>query len=170
MQNSTQWSNLFLNELKYNINVYHDSAKFFIAVSSTLLLTSILLVCYYFEQNPTLTQSAFIMFALFLCLFTGAITYKRLEYKKQQSGLPLISFELTIEGDVNFSVNEKYSIHTNSRTGIWGCWLELIPNDGLKHNKKSIFIFKNSVSAKSYARICRAITRNSFILKNEQNH
>ena len=107
MQNSTQWSNLFLNELKYNINVYHDTVKFFIAVSSTLLLTSILLACYFFEQNPILTQSAFIIFVLFLCLFTGITTYRRTENKKQQSTLPLLSFELTIEGDVTFLVNEK---------------------------------------------------------------
>ena len=163
MQNSTQWFNLNSNESKFSINIYRSTTKWLLIVSCILLLLSVLLTLYFFEYDPALVLSIFISLIILLCFGVGIKAIKQSNYDfNTNSRIPFISLELTIQGQVLFPSGDKYYIHPSSRSGLLGCWFVLVPDDEKESLRKSLFIFKDSVSPKNYARLCRTITRNNI--------
>lgn len=84
------------------------------------------------------------------------------------------SFTLNIMGECQFSAEDKRQLSASSRIGFWGCWLVFEDNlsaelSPLKDNflkrwltqrmLPSYFIFKTSLSAKQYSRLCRVIIK-----------
>ncbi|MFT4724169.1 MAG: hypothetical protein ACI9O3_000729 [Colwellia sp.] len=84
------------------------------------------------------------------------------------------SFTLDIMGECQFSAKGKRQLSASSRIGFWGCWLvfednlpapvTLLKNHFFKTclaklNLPSFFIFKTSLSAKHYSRLCRVIVK-----------
>jgi hypothetical protein len=84
------------------------------------------------------------------------------------------SFTINILGECQFSTDDKRQLSAASRIGFWGCWLvfEKYSSAGAPAVKKSIlkkllviinlpsyFIFKSSLSAQQYARLCRIILK-----------
>jgi len=70
---------------------------------------------------------------------------------------------LHINGEVECRVGSNFTLNVNSRIGWFGCWLLLIKdnenNDSslTAKQKHSQFVFKDSLSASDYARLCRYI-------------
>ena len=161
MQNSTQWFNLYSIESKFNINIYQSVIKWLLLVLCISLLFVALLAVYFFESAPSLVLSVSIGFILLLFLGGNIRALKQSHrYIEKTASIPLLCLDLTIEGEVLFSSDEKYFIHPSSRCGLFGCWLILMPDNGEKPKRNSLFVFKDSVSPKNYARLCRTITRN----------
>lgn len=82
------------------------------------------------------------------------------------------SFTINILGECQFSPDDKRQLCAASRIGFWGCWLvfEKHSSSPIKTPNKSFlkrlsakltfpsyFIFKTSLSAKQYSRLCRII-------------
>lgn len=162
MQNSIQWFNLYSTESKFSINVYKSSVKWLLIFSCAFLLLVGLLALSFFESTPVLVLSLFIGVVVLLCLSISIIATKQSSNINAKPVIPFISFGLTVNGEVLLSSGEEYHLHSSSRHGLFGCWLVLIANDKDTPYRKSLFIFKDSVSAKDYARLCRTITRNNL--------
>jgi hypothetical protein len=144
-------------------------ASWFLVILSSLTLASFVLAAYFFESNPVLIQSVFITFLMLLLLIIGVVSAKFNDVTNEHKD-PILNFDLMLDGRVCFAIGDEYYIHQNSRIGFIGCWLALYKEDDSKHVCKSIFIFKHSVSSKSYARLCRAITRSNFKLSSETTY
>jgi len=82
------------------------------------------------------------------------------------------SFTINILGECQFSADDKRQLCAASRIGFWGCWLIFdkhlssgieTPNKPLlkklltKLTFQGYFVFKSSLSAKQYSRLCRII-------------
>jgi hypothetical protein len=84
------------------------------------------------------------------------------------------SFTINILGECQFAVDDKKQLSVTSRIGFWGCWLvfekhalgseeihekKLLKTLLAKLNLPTYFIFKTSLSAKQYSRLCRIILK-----------
>ena len=84
------------------------------------------------------------------------------------------SFTINTLGECQFSATDKRQLCTASRIGFWGCWLVFekhssaseisLQKSSLKKllailTLPSYFIFKTSLSAKQYSRLCRIILK-----------
>lgn len=82
------------------------------------------------------------------------------------------SFTINIIGECQFSADDKRQLSPASRIGFFGCWLvfeksSTAKEEAAEHSfwtklqaslrSPSYFIFKSSLSAKQYARLCRII-------------
>jgi len=73
--------------------------------------------------------------------------------------------ELIIQTNGTVELNKHvYTLHLNSRVGLFGCWLHLESKQGVSKERETLFIAKNSVSIHNYCRLCRIIKNNGVVV------
>lgn len=159
-QNSTQWSNLYSNELSFKLTIYSSLLPLIIIVSIVYLLTVALASILLFELNPPLVQFFFVM-AIMLFIVVIGLCGSRFSKVREQNRYFVKELTLLPNGVVEIG-SKQHQMHLNSRIGFLGCWLCLTSKQEIKRGVKTLFIFKNSVSDESYSRLCRIIKRNTF--------
>jgi hypothetical protein len=89
-------------------------------------------------------------------------------YNIKQTTKSFMTFQLSTQGLVDFNVEEQWEINIKSKLSWLGCWLVLdhvsqdnktLNGPSRKKKQKSIFIFKDSVSDKQYARLSRILLK-----------
>ena len=159
MQNSTQWSNLYSNELSFKLKIYSSLLPLIISLSTVYLLVVVLASILVFELNPPLVQLFFVTAILSFIVVIGLCS-SRFSNVREKSCYFIKEIILLPNGVVEID-NTQYQMHLNSRIGFLGCWLCLINEQEKQTKSDTIFIFKDSVSEESYSRLCRVIKRNT---------
>lgn len=159
-QNSTQWSNLYSNELNFNIKIYSSLLPRVLFILFVCLLAVLIISVLLFELNPVLTQLFVVCSITLLICVLNLFSSKLIRFIEKPSGF---KNELIIYSDNSIELDKKrYLMHINSRVGLLGCWLSLTSEQGGQAKSKTLFIVKNSVSILNYSRLCRTIKRNTF--------
>ena len=173
MQNSTQWCSLYSIESKCNINVAYSKAKHKIIRSCLALY--VFLACYSFYQlyfNDPHTQ-IFNYIAVIIVLVAGFILSTYL--LKSSNDNHVKQLVLHRDGLIDYGEYKGLTLGINSRIGWLGCWLILIQpsiNEELSSKQKfllfdskrikpmKVFIFKDSLSVRDYARLSQQVLAN----------
>ncbi|WP_332871612.1 protein YgfX [Colwellia sp. Bg11-28] len=156
IQSSTQWSNLYSNASKYNINVRSSRYKLAVYSFIGILTCLVILVSFTFHYNLALVLAVLSLISLSLFLSIG-------------DNKPITSsFILTNTGVIVLD-NEtiSYQLLAESRLSFIGCWLVLMPNSSASaqhrtHGKgypKQFFIFRDSLHEQDFSRLARVINQ-----------
>lgn len=157
IQSSTQWSNLYSIESKYNINIRYSYYK--LAAYSFIAILACLITLVIFTFHYTV--------ALWIAIITTLAFSLFLSLRKAKKTI-IGSFILTKAGEVVLN-NEQisYQLLPESRLSFIGCWLVLLPNQNAvtecsyseKKYPKQFFIFKDSLHEQDFSRLARVINQ-----------
>lgn len=157
IKNSTQWSNLYSNASKYNINVRDSQYKRAVYSVIGVFTSLIILVSFTFHYGIALLIA--IISIISLSLFLSISRLNR----------PITSsLTLTKVGVVEFSNDQViYQLLPESRLSFFGCWLVLGPSENTvtqhsnpnKKYPKQLFIFKDSLHAQDFSRLASVINQ-----------
>ena len=84
-------------------------------------------------------------------------------------------FVLDLNGHCQFKSDQLWLITSASRIGYLGCYVNLVKIDTFSHQiehpfqQQNYFIFKDSLSAASYSRICRIINKVKLFKQDNSN-
>ena len=156
IQSSTQWSNLYSNALKYNINVRISLYKLAIYSLIAILTALVILVSFTFHYGLALGLAVVSIISLSLLLSV-------------RNNKPITSsFTLTNTGGIEFD-NDKisYQLLAESRLSFIGCWLVLMPNNSVvtqhshsaKKDPRQLFIFRDSLHEQDFSRLASVINQ-----------
>ncbi|MGB1198177.1 MAG: protein YgfX [Thalassotalea sp.] len=158
--NSTTWSNLYSGELKYNLTVKPSIAK--AACLAVFIFVNVLLGSLLVFQVFSINLLALFFIGVVLVLMGWwSFNYFKLKQKTVHYNLNIMGMweEINKQG-----IKELWQVDATSRVAFYGCYISLTTREGLNNQlssfqkkNKQVFIFKDSLSVKSYARLCRVI-------------
>jgi len=155
IKNSTQWSSIYSNASKYNVNV--KDSRYKLALYGFLAVIASLVILVSFTFQYILALSLAIISVISLSIFVSIKNDKPITY----------SFVLTNIGEIFFNKEQiSYQVLAGSRHSFIGCWLVMIPNHtthsqdymSSKTAPKQLFIFRDSFTKQDYSRIGRVLS------------
>ncbi len=155
IKNSTQWSNIYSNASKYNVNV--KDSRYKLAFYGFLAVIASLVILVSFTFQYILALSLAIISVISLSLFVSINNNKPITN----------SFILTSVGEIFLNKEQRsYQLLVGSRHSFIGCWFVMIPNHtthsqhdmSSKTTPKQLFIFRDSFTKQDYSRIGRVLS------------
>ena len=131
-----------------------------IFASFAYLLVVLFVSFSFFELNPPLVQLFAVSFIVLLICILVVFSTKIIHFHPNDGDF-IQEVVIKLDGHVEVEHNQ-YEMHVNSRVGLLGCWLTLQNGEHNKLKLDTLFIVKNSVSNKNYARLCRIINRKNL--------
>lgn len=168
IKNLTPWCNLFSTELKYNIDIAPSRHRYWVYSVIYIISTLLFLWLYSLSTQLLAIVIAFITLIILGVIFSSKDMFINLSFINKFINTffkfgrhRLNKFELHIDGKCYFNLGQLCRLHVNSRVGILGCWLVFIrvknSQNLIDDTHQPFFIFKDSLSAQDYSRLCRVI-------------
>lgn len=155
-KNSMAWFNLYSTELRYRVEVKPSYFPFYCVIYLLILVACILTVHFTYAYlavsffvGVTVFLSGFIFYSKF------STQYKVYNYIVKHNVQEPYEIELSDKGECDF-FGDKWLIHPNSRVSFFGCWL-FLSEVGSQCISKKMFIYRQSLSHKDFARLCRMV-------------